>query len=710
MRARIAWILAGVTVACAVADTAVTGAWTHLLSEASVGNHGWPLVVAATVGCALMGALIVSRYERHPIGWLLVGIGVAGGLSLLGETYSIWVISHGGAGSESLGHVAGWVSVLLSAPLTFGAMTILFLIVPDGHFPSRRWRWAVWASLLGLLLYEASLFTTSPTTFEIQESAQGLAFVWQLSGLLLLVGGLGASVVGLVLRTRRSRGEARLQLRWIAAAGGMIVIGIVMLITIQLSTGGEQGYLASAPLFTAYLLLPVCVAISVLRHRLFDIELIISRTLMVSIATAFAASGYVVLVVVFGEMVGGRTGSFWPSLLGTALVALAFQPLRRRVVHLANRMAYGSRAAPYEALADLSRRLGESPAPDALLPTVAEAAAGAVGARSVTVRLDVPDGDDLVARWPLRPDGGQAVIPGEVAEVAVLDREERLGSIVVDMPAGRALRPEEPGLLASLADQAAIAFRNAQLSAQLEARVAQLDARTAELARSRSRIIAARDAERARLERAIRREVSPLLEGLAAELDRPRVKSDAVTGPVLGALLADSVAALEALREITRGIFPAQLERSGIVPAVSAHLGRTGRVGALTVADSAAGVRFDRRVEAAAYFCFVEAMSELQAPVAVTLAVDDDRLHLRVTGHGRVDPDLWHLQDRVEPLAGTVTWSPGSDGGTLAVDLPTQPGGRAGVVDVRADGLPQPATAASQPSTSRSGPNADLVT
>ena len=105
-----------------------------------------------------------------------------------------------------------------------------------------------------------------------------------------------------------------------------------------------------------------------LRYRLYDLDVIINRTVVVAAGAGFAAVGYTVLVVTVGRQVEGRTSGFWLSLLGTALVALAFQPLRRGVVRLANRMAYGERAQPYEALADFSRRLAEAPVPGRAAP------------------------------------------------------------------------------------------------------------------------------------------------------------------------------------------------------------------------------------------------------------------------------------------------------------------------------------------------------
>ncbi len=112
MRARIAWLLAGLSLVLVVADVVVTAQYRALLSEAAVAVHGFPFVNLAVLGCAMMGALIISRDERHPVGWLLVVVGFTSALSLVTEAYSIWVVSEGGPGSRSLGGVLGWTSVI----------------------------------------------------------------------------------------------------------------------------------------------------------------------------------------------------------------------------------------------------------------------------------------------------------------------------------------------------------------------------------------------------------------------------------------------------------------------------------------------------------------------------------------------------------------------------------------------------------------------
>ena len=218
---------------------------------------------------------------------------------------------------------------------------------------------------------------------------------------------------------------------------------------------------------------PILFAVAVLRYRLYDIEVIINRTVVLAAAAAFAGLGYTVLVVLVGDLVGRRTSGFWLSLLATALVALAFQPIRRWVVRFANRLAYGSRAQPYEALSDFSRRIAQTPSPETLLPAVADAAGRAVSARRATATLEVPGAAAATADWG--QDGADA---GDTHVVPVQNGGLTLGSIEVTLPKGRPLHPADLRLLAALADQTAVAFRNAALETQLAAHVAELDRTT----------------------------------------------------------------------------------------------------------------------------------------------------------------------------------------------------------------------------------------
>jgi signal transduction histidine kinase len=653
---RVAWSVVGVTGVAFILDTWFTAVHMSLLSEATWAAHGWPLAPLAGVGCALMGALIVSRHPKHMLGWLL-SVASLLSVTLAADAYTVWVLEGGGPGSSYWAHVIAWASPLLGWP-AFTALVLIFLISPTGHLASHRWRWAVWATLAGLGLRTLGNLTMRPRDFVYAEQYDGftLSTVLLTMGYLLVAAGLIASAVSLVLRLRRARDDERRQLLWIASSAVFLAIGVVVILAVPRIQGEEGTWLAGLPLRLAQLAVPLCVAVAVLRHRLLQIDLIVNRALMVALATGLAAIGYVFVVVVVGSAVGRGAGGFWPSLVATALVAVSFQPLRRRVVRLADRLAFGAAAAPYEALADFSRQLGDKPEPAALLAAVAEAAAQAVNARRAVVSVHVPGGPDQMAAWP--PIRADEAATSPVA-VPVVDHGERLGSITVEMAAGHPLRPRDQQLLADLADQAGMAFRNAQLTAELSAQVEQLSLHTRELDQSRARLISAGDAERSRVERAIARQVIPHLAPLPDRLralsqSDPHGPSGLVTAQ-LAPLLTSMNTAMQSLREITRGVFPAQLTRSGLPTALGSLLARPGLTGRLTVEDSAAAVRFDPRVEAAAYFCVAEATRSFDYPIAVALWVHGYQLHLSVSGTESSGLSLSHMRDRMEATGGSVS-------------------------------------------------------
>jgi GAF domain-containing protein len=659
--ASVAKALAWLTAALVVADVAVSAQAVRLTSETAVAVHGFPFIDGAVLGSAVLGALIVSRYERHPIGWLLSVVGAIGAVSLVTEAYAFWVQETDGPGPALLGGIAAWVSTLFGGQVIIGGLALMFLLAPDGHLLSRRWRYAAWVTAAGMLLCVAAVLSTPPADYRLTTSEEEIGLVRRLAltvGFLAIIGGLVAAVVSVLVRLRRSHGEQRLQLRLVALAAALPTFGVLCLLVVQALNGDQQTWAAALPLFISYFLLPILFAVAALRHRLYELDVIVNRTVVVVAGVAFAAVGYSALVVASGRLLEGTGGGFWLSLLGTAVVALAFQPLRRRVVRLANRLAYGQRAQPYEALADFSRRLAAAPPPGALLPAVAESAGRAVSASGAVALLDVP-GDQ-----PLRGSWGEPEPADHVFPVRLEDRV--LGTIGVALPRGRALDDADRALLEAVAEQAATAFRNTALASELAAHVDDLARTTRELAESRLRLVEADDAARRGLESAIARDVLPLIADLPTRIGRLR---SAVTGgdvPMsVEPLVADTNAALESLRDLSRGVFPSPLARAGLEPALRSMLARAERRPSLTL-DGVIGHRFPARVEAALYFCCVEAARPGGHVEAIRLELDGRVVRLALDG---VDPgalDLRAITDRIGAAGGTVT----ADLSTLLVSVP----------------------------------------
>jgi hypothetical protein len=300
-----------------------------------------------------------------------------------------------------------------------------------------------------------------------------------------------------------------------------------------------------------------------------------------------------------------------------------------------------------------------------LLPAVARAAAGAVSAKHATVRLRLADGGERRASWPEAGSAGS-----DSTELPVVDEGETLGSIEVQMPPGRALRPSDRALLVDLAGQTGVAVRNARMSTQIAEQVELLDQRTRQLELSRARVIQARDAESIRLERAIRRDVTTHLERLPSELAAmsrdPRPESAAR----LRGMIEDAVAALEALRALTRGVYSTQLAQFGLASAISAHVRRAGDGSEFTADDAAREARFSTAIESAAYFCYVRAAQELPRPCAVDLGLRHGLLVMTIRAPLGAEPDLVPLHDRLEPLGGDAAFTAVAARSVLTVRLP----------------------------------------
>jgi hypothetical protein len=679
--ARAGWALAAVTTAAVLLDSVVTVVSSpQLFSDTTVAKHGWPITPLASVGAAVVGALILAHYPRHVVGWLLCLFGAVTSVANVAEVYSVWVHRNGGPGNDLAWQLSGWLSVMFGGTLSLAGLGAVFLLAPDGRLLSRRWRPALAVLLLGQLLFMSAV-ASIPLRLAVVDVdvtyGQPTEALSQ-AGLLLVTAGLVAAAASMVVRMRRAHGEVRLQLRWVATAAILLVLGVLSLIVVEAGNGGRQTAAASLPLFLSLLAFPLLVGTSVLRHRLFDIELVVSRAALVAVATLTVAAGYVVVVVLVAGTASG--GSVWSSLLATVVVALAFQALRARAVRLAHRLAYGRRAAPYEALADLGRRLGESADPEQLLPAAAETAAVAVAASSATVTLTVPDASDITATWPAGAAGAAGAAEAARAVVLpVVDQGEHLGDLAVVLPPGRSLRPADRALLARLGDQIALALRNARLAAELAARVAQLAVRSGELAGSRARLIAARDAERDRLEARLRRDVvghlSPLPERLRllAEPGISRLRRQ----DELGRLAEHTTAALDALRRISHGIYPAQLERLGLATVLARQAGGPAT---LDVDDSLRDQRFDGRVESAAYYCVTETLRALGPRAHAWLGLAGDDLVLRVTGSETgsetgtaTGTAHWaQVRDRAECLGGGLTRTAVDDRSVVDVRIPAR--------------------------------------
>lgn len=298
---------------------------------------------AMTVAFAGVGALVASRHPGNAIGWTLLGVAVALGVAALTASYGeYWVGDHGG--SETLGKAAAWYANLSWVPFILVPATFLLLLFPDGRLLSRRWRWIARCAALGI----AGTFVveglrpgriddfpqvTNPYGVDspLLVPSEGLAFV-------LLVIGIVGSAASLIVRFRRARGVQRQQIKWLAYAGGVAAVAI----PITFAGSGLWGDDATSVVSMVTILgLPVAAGIAILRHRLYDIDVVINRTLVYGSLTATLAAAYLGSVLLLQLVLSGVTeGSGLAVAASTLAVAALFRPARVRFQATVDRRFY----------------------------------------------------------------------------------------------------------------------------------------------------------------------------------------------------------------------------------------------------------------------------------------------------------------------------------------------------------------------------------
>jgi signal transduction histidine kinase len=358
-----------------------------------------------------------------------------------------------------------------------------------------------------------------------------------------------------------------------------------------------------------------------------------------------------------------------------ALVALFIQPLRVRLQRLANRLVYGSTADPYPILAELSRTPAGGDL-DHALAQIGQAVGTGMGSRRARVRLLLPGGQARTATWP-------AGATGPLGQVfAVSQGTETVGEIEAEGSGDQGLRE-------ALTSQAGLALRTLRLSAELDARLAQLEAQAGELAASRTRLVQAEEAERRGLERDLHDGIQQDLVVLIAQarLARNQLQRDpALAAQTLAELQGSAQHALADLRSLARGIHPAVLSSRGLVEAIDAMAARM-PVGVRVDADpSVREVRYPPEIEGAAYFVVAEGLANVlkhsgATEASVSIGAGDSCLRVAIADDGRGfeqdrvrESGLRGLRDRVEALGGHVEIESRRSGTRLEASLPATRG------------------------------------
>jgi signal transduction histidine kinase len=682
---RAAWILAGVE-ALLYPITLYLGltASDHVVQLL---QFGWWGALSPLLGIefALVGALILHRHPGHGVGLIAVVGGLCMALSAFAGAYAAYSLT-AGHNLPATG-LATWLRGWIWSPATSLLFVVLPALFPDGRLPSRRWRpivWAVaagataqftWVSLSQLMFGRQIVDGPYPTDGWLFDVLTALAAVlWILP--------LFSSLAALAVRFRRSRGVERQQLKWFLAAVGLEAAVWAGALLASVSTGQWATY--QIPYFDALIplslmLLPPAIAVAILRHRLYDIDLVISRGLVYGGLAAFITGAYLLLVVGVGFALGtGGRPNLPLSVVAMALVVVLVQPVRARLQTLANRLVYGAPADPFALLAELSKTPAAGDL-DRALAQIAEAVARGIGSMRARVSLLLPSGQSRSATWPV----AQTKPFGKT--LAVTYGGNPVGEIAVDEPA-------DERLTEALTAQCGHALHTLRLGAELDSRLAQLEAQAQELAASRTRLVQAQETERRRLERDLHDGIQQELVVLIAKARLARNQLDrdpAQAAGTLAELQGSAQHALADLRSLARGIHPAVLSSRGRVEAVDAMAGRM-PIGVHVDADAAVrDARFAPEIEGAAYFVVAEGLANVlkhsdATQATVTIGASDSVLRVAVAddGHGFdtaevQESGLRGLRDRIEALGGHIEVESRQSGTRLHASLPAANGSHA---------------------------------
>jgi signal transduction histidine kinase len=668
----------------------------HQLTFPSEGVAALQILISVAVG-----VVIAYHRPRNPEGWILACSMLLVMLSVDAGYYAVL--------RYSLGHglPSAPVAVLLVPLWIPGAalFALVILLFPEGRLPSPRWRRVLWAYaglVAGYLAFSFAVTIAALAGSRIRLDSSGDVTgtqhlpTWLAVGVVLPIGVIWLSfAVHQVLSWRQATGERRQQLKWLAS-GAVVTLGVGV-VGNSLFAGALGQVLG-----VAVVALPISIGVGILKYRLYDIDVVISRTIVYGSLAALITAVYVLVVLGIGSLGPGsvHAGSrpnLGLSILATAVVAVAFQPVRERMQRLANRLVFGKRATPYDALSEFAGRMGGTYTAEDVLPRMARVLAEGTGADRAVVWLK--DGAELAAgaRWPTEGEpparlafagGGAPAITGADRVALVYYQGEALGALSVAKRPGENLTPVEGKLMSDLAAQAGLLLHNIGLTQELRARLAELQA-------SRLRIVAAADDQRRRIERDIHDGAQQQLLAIAATL--------ALAGSVAGQdeereralvaqLKAETRGALETLRDLARGIYPPLLADQGLAAAVTAQAGKA--PGPVEVSTDGIG-RYPAEIETAVYFCCVEALHN----AARHAPGSEVRINLADTGHGPefevtdngpgFDPaavaasGLRNMSDRLVALGGScqVDSSPGRGTSvTGRIALANEMAGNAGAV------------------------------
>jgi hypothetical protein len=345
----LAWSLVVLSVAFLVGGVALarmTGFTAPELPSGSVGDaESVVLALAIVLAFSVVGAVIASRHPHNAIGWIFCTIGLVEGLDILTRGYAeFWLAS--GWGSQSLGETAAWLSSWAWTPLVVVPTTFLLLLFPNGRLPSPRWRPVAWLAGLGIIGFVLGYALDAGPLDDLPQIRNPYGVdspVLRLVGVaaaLVMVGSMVASAVSVIVRARRAGRVERQQIKWLAYGGALVVGtifvgGVISIWSVPISIAVTTVALLGVPLFTG---------IAIVRYRLYDIDLLINRTVVYGALTATLAlvyfGGVATTQGIFRTLTGQEQQPQIAIVVSTLVIAAIFNPLRHRIQGFIDRRFY----------------------------------------------------------------------------------------------------------------------------------------------------------------------------------------------------------------------------------------------------------------------------------------------------------------------------------------------------------------------------------
>jgi signal transduction histidine kinase len=684
---RSAWLLGVATlVVAAVGLALMVWDWPTPVPAGSFGVRGFSGLWA--IGFGGVGALLTRRRPGHPVGWIFAAAGLLAAVDFASFEYALAVI----VGDRDLpaGEYVGWLQLWIWVPFVALITVYLPLLFPGGRLPGTRWRPVSWAGAGCATIAAAGLATAPGVVVNLRALRNPLgvdpAMASNTAIAVGLAGLLGCAVLAawsLLVRARRGTDVERQQIKWLAYAGCLVALTLVPSTILSLGTG-TAARIAEGALMIAILAIPAAVAVAVLRYRLYDLDIVIRKTVVVAVVVAAFTAIYALAVVAAGA-VTGRPGSSPLTFAAAALAAVLLQPVRVRAGQLADRLVYGKRATPYEVLSEFSGQVAGTYSVADVLPRMAAMLGEATGAERAEVWMRAGGNERLAAAWPTPAQHGLPPSPSGPAQDAsagagaaspaasplpaaleptmaqngraqvfeVEHQGERLGSLRVTSSLREPLTPAGERLVKAVAGQAGLVLRNVGLVEDLRA--------------SRQRLVAAADQARRRLERDLHDGAQQQLVALRITLGLVRQTVHSSPEEAADLLTRSERAAEEALqelRDLAHGIYPPLLADLGLAAALEAQ---SRKAPLPVVVEARETGRYAQEIEAALYFSILEALQNAAkhanaSAAHVTLRRDGQFLVFTVEDDGKgfdqaktpMGTGMQGMSDRMAALGGTI--------------------------------------------------------